>query len=135
MNLTRWVAACSATLALVACAAPTRPNAEPAAAPAVTLPKAASPTPKPGAAAVASSSDEAADPRHENVVRQARLQGYKPRQRDGHTIYCRSEAMVGSRLPETICRDEAQLNNELRNTEDTQQEMLRGHSCADCALK
>ena len=119
-----WVIS-STALALAACApSPTKPDTGGSGAPAAPAAIAAAPGP--------SDQSQALDPAaaHANVIRQAREQGYKPRKTNGDTVYCRSEAVIGSRLEKVVCLTEESLAQVLRNTEDAQQALMRGNTCA-----
>ena len=89
------VALCLVTIASLASepSAPT-PSAAPAALPVTQAPK---------APAAADSSDPAA------IAKTAHSLGYKARQLNGKTVYCKTEAGAGSRLNSTTCLSEDQV--------------------------
>jgi len=62
---------------------------------------------------------------------QEAAKGYKVVQRDGKTLYCRREKVLGSTIPTMQCLSEAQLRLEVENMEE-----LRGRmrSSAKCTL-
>jgi hypothetical protein len=51
--------------------------------------------------------------------RKYRNQGYKPHVMNGETYWCKSESLVGSRLPTTICFSVAQLKWQELQGQDT----------------
>ena len=55
-------------------------------------------------------------------------QGYKPVQRNGVTLYCRKDALTGSRFASEICRTQAQIEQLERQAREDMQ-MSRGQSC------
>lgn len=48
---------------------------------------------------------------------------YKVEEKDGQKLYCRSEVMLGSRLPVQYCITEAQLLERVRSTSDLKRRM------------
>lgn len=57
---------------------------------------------------------------------------YKKTEKDGQTLYCRSEAQLGTRLKKPVCLTDAQLWERIRKAEDVRQEMRKGRG-APCA--
>ena len=44
---------------------------------------------------------------------------YMEVEKDGQTLYCKREKKIGSRLPQYLCMNEAELINQVRTNEDT----------------
>jgi hypothetical protein len=51
--------------------------------------------------------------------------GYKVVQKDGKTLYCKREKVMGSTIPTLQCITEAQLRNQVENTDELRQRMRR----------
>jgi hypothetical protein len=102
-------------------AAPQAPAAPVAAAP----PAAAmAPTPAtPPADSAAAESDTATS--MEKKFREA-AKSYKVVQRDGKTMYCKRERVIGTTIPTMQCMTEAQLRNQVESTEELKRRMRRG---------
>lgn len=49
--------------------------------------------------------------------------GYKPRTRDGQTLYCRKVVVLGSRFPKEICMTQAQLEEHERSNQAMRDDM------------
>jgi len=90
---------CLLTLAVSAAEPQAPPSANPATATASAAPTAAVPA--------ASAAPKADDPAA--LAKAAATQGYKPRQRDGKTVYCRKESKVGTRFESTTCITQEQV--------------------------
>jgi hypothetical protein len=54
-----------------------------------------------------------------------RARGYKPETRGGTTVYCRKEAVLGSRFENKICRSAADLEHNSQAGKDMVQDMQR----------
>jgi hypothetical protein len=52
--------------------------------------------------------------------------GYKVVERDGKTLYCKREKVLGSTIPTLQCLTETQLRNQVENTEELKRRMKRG---------
>ena len=61
---------------------------------------------------------------------QARNRGSTRYQRDGHTVYCRGEAPLGTRFKETTYIPEEALARNLNHEAETQVELNRARTCA-----
>jgi heme A synthase len=122
-NLFVSLALGASTVIIAACAtepAASQSAAAPvaAAAPAV----AAVPVATPSGAAVAESDAASA---MEKKFRDA-ARSYKVVQRDGKTMYCKREKVIGSTIPTMQCLTEAQLRIQVENTEELKRRMNRG---------
>jgi len=107
--VTLWLAASSALLA--ACAsAPQTPSAP-----------AAAPAPAPAQAAAATAEADTAAGLEKRFQEAAR--SYKVVQKDGKTLYCKREKVMGSTIPTLQCITEAQLRNQVENTDELRQRM------------
>jgi len=107
--VTLGLAASSALLA--ACAsAPETPSAP-----------AAAPAPAPAQAAAATAEADTAAGLEKRFQEAAR--SYKVVQKDGKTLYCKREKVMGSTIPTLQCITEAQLRNQVENTDELRQRM------------
>jgi hypothetical protein len=86
--------------------------AEPPSPTASAAPAAAPVTQAPKAPAAAASSDPAA------IAKAAHSLGYKSRQLNGKTVYCKTEAAAGSRLNSTTCLTEEQVTAAGKRSEE-----------------
>lgn len=107
--------AASSTL-LAACASGPATPAAPA--------KTAAPAP---AAAATAEADTAAG--LEKKFQEA-ARGYKVVQKDGKTLYCKREKVMGSTIPTLQCITEAQLRNQVESTDEMRQRMRNRSGCA-----
>src|SRR5687768_9397049 len=57
---------------------------------------------------------------------QETARSYKTVQRDGKTLYCKREKVIGSTIPTMQCYTETQLRNQIEATEETKKRMRRG---------
>ena len=103
---------CGLAAAFIAACASPPPPAAPAAAP-----QAAAPTAK------AAEQDTAAT-LEKKFLDAAR--SYKTVQRDGKTMYCKKEKVIGSTIPTMQCYTESQLRNHIEATEEIKKRMRRG---------
>ncbi|HEY4368774.1 MAG TPA: hypothetical protein VGN07_16185 [Steroidobacteraceae bacterium] len=55
--------------------------------------------------------------------------GYKAREKDGTTLYCRKEVILGSRFPKEMCLTVAQLKDIEERGANQRMEMARGRNC------
>ncbi|HEU5135961.1 MAG TPA: hypothetical protein VFU13_12500 [Steroidobacteraceae bacterium] len=55
--------------------------------------------------------------------------GYKVVQRDGQTLYCKREKVIGTTIPTMQCLTEAQLRNQVENMEELRGRMRSGAKC------
>jgi len=94
--------------ALAACASQPASDA-PAKAPTQAVPASAAPT----AAAAESDTASALEKRFQEAAR-----SYKTVQKDGKTLYCKREKVIGTTIPTMNCITEAQLRNEVENMEE-----------------
>jgi hypothetical protein len=69
---------------------------------AASAPVAATPAPSASDADAAAAAAKKAD---EAQAKRLRSLGYRPEERNGHTIYCKKEALIGSLLPTKTCAD------------------------------
>ncbi len=77
-----------------------------------------------GAVADAPAGDPAAAAKsfgeRDQLLKRARSSGYKTRQKNGETVYCREETPVGTHFPLTNCLTEEQTLTAMRNAIQTQ---------------
>jgi hypothetical protein len=57
---------------------------------------------------------------------QETARSYKTVQRDGKTMYCKREKVIGSTIPTMQCYTETQLRNQIEATEELKKRMRRG---------
>jgi hypothetical protein len=100
---------------LVACAA--QPPAQNAGAP----PAEASVATKPPIKSTEGDTASAMEKKFQDAAR-----SYKTVQRDGKTMYCKRERVIGSTIPTMQCLTEAQLRNQIEATEEIKKRMRRG---------
>lgn len=84
-------------------------------------PSAASKAPLAAANASPSSLQDSANSQDKSL----RARGYKPESRGGTTVYCRKEAVLGSRFENKICRSAAELEHDSQAGKDMVQDMQR----------
>ena len=110
---------------LAGCATPSSTpevsKAAPAAAPAKV---ATAPAPSTGASAA---EDEAAASLEKKFRDAAR--GYKVVQKEGQTLYCKREKLIGTTIPSMRCITEAQLRNEVETMDEVRNKMRSGAKC------
>ena len=96
------------------------------AAPAAPAP-AAAPAPETAPTAAAAEADTAAglEKRFQEAAR-----SYKVVQKDGKTMYCKRERLIGSTIPTLQCITEAQLRIQVENTDETRQRMRNHAGCS-----
>ena len=121
-NLFVSVALGASTVIIAACA--TEPNASQVAAPAVAATPAVAPVPAAAPNGAATAETEAASAMEKKFRDAAR--SYKVVQRDGKTLYCKREKVIGSTIPTMQCLTEAQLRIQVENTEELKRRMNRG---------
>jgi hypothetical protein len=104
---------------LGACAS--QPATTAAAAPAAAVAPAPAATPAPAAATAEAVTAASLEKKFRDAAR-----GYKVVERDGKTLYCKREKVMGSTIPTLQCMTEAQLRTQVENAEELKQRM-RGH--------
>lgn len=88
-------------------------------------PKAAAAQPaQPAQPAVKATEADAASAMERKFQEAAR--SYKTVERDGKTMYCKREKVIGSTIPTMQCYTEAQLRNTVESNEELKQRMRRG---------
>jgi hypothetical protein len=55
--------------------------------------------------------------------------GYKVVERDGKTLYCKREKVIGSTIPTMQCLTESQLRNQVENMDEMRERMRSGSKC------
>jgi hypothetical protein len=55
--------------------------------------------------------------------------GYKVVERDGKTLYCKREKVMGSTIPTLQCMTESQLRNQVETMEDARERMRNSGKC------
>lgn len=55
--------------------------------------------------------------------------GYKVVEKDGKTMYCKSEKTIGTTLPRLVCMTEAQLRNQVETMDEVRNKMRSGAKC------
>lgn len=87
------------------------------------------PAPAKHAEATASTPPTAAEEKDESMQRaefERVAKQYKKTEKDGQTLYCRSEAQLGTRLKKPVCLTDAQLWERIRKAEDVRDQMRKG---------
>jgi hypothetical protein len=54
---------------------------------------------------------------------------YRLVEKDGKTLYCKREKVIGSTIPTNVCLTEAQLRNQVETMEDTRERMRNNGKC------
>ena len=87
-------------------------------------PSAAAPAPAPKSAPAAAAAQTEADTAEglEKKFQDA-ARSYKVVQKDGKTLYCRRERVMGSTIPTLQCITEAQLRNQVESTDELKNRM------------
>jgi hypothetical protein len=107
--------AAAAVALLAACAS--QPAAQTAATPATAPASAAAPP----AQATEGDTASAMEKRFQETAR-----SYKTVQKDGKTMYCKREKVIGTTIPTMQCYTETQLRNQIEATEELKKRMRRG---------
>jgi hypothetical protein len=97
--------------------------------PATTTPAAPAAAPAPAPAAAAEPATKASEAETASAMEkkfQETARSYKTVQRDGKTLYCKREKVIGSTIPTMQCYTETQLRNQIEATEETKKRMRRG---------
>jgi hypothetical protein len=105
---------------LAACAS--QPASAPAPAPASSPP--ASATKAPDSAASEADTASAMEKRFQEAAR-----SYKTVQKDGKTMYCKREKLIGTTIPTMNCISEAELRNQVENMEEYRQRARNSSRC------
>jgi len=103
---------------LVACAS--QPAPEAAATPAKAVAPAAAAV-DPAAKSTEGDTASAMEKKFQDAAR-----SYKTVQKDGKTMYCKRERVIGSTIPTMQCLTETQLRNQIEATEELKKRMRRG---------
>jgi hypothetical protein len=109
-NLVIAAGLAAATALLGACASEPATNAA--------RPPAAAPAPAPTAAAAEADTAAGMEKKFQDAAR-----SYKVVQKDGKTLYCKREKVMGSTIPTLQCISEAQLRIQVENTDEMRQRM------------
>lgn len=99
---------------------------EPAAAPAPVA--AAAPAAAPVSAVAEARPEADAAAQLEKKFQEA-AKGYKVVQKEGKTMYCKKEKVIGSTIPTLQCMTEAQLRLQVEQMDDLRQRMRSGSRC------
>jgi hypothetical protein len=109
--------AAAAVALLAACAS--QPAAQTAATPAAAAAPASAAAPP--AQATEGDTASAMEKRFQETAR-----SYKTVQKDGKTMYCKREKVIGTTIPTMQCYTETQLRNQIEATEELKKRMRRG---------
>jgi hypothetical protein len=91
-----------------------------------TTPTAQAPAPAPAASQPAAKANEADAASAMEKKFQETARSYKTVQKDGKTLYCKREKVIGSTIPTMQCLTETQLRNQIEATEELKKRMRRG---------
>src|SRR5690349_19794192 len=83
-------------------------------------------TPAPAASQPAAKASEADTANAMEKKFQELARSYKTVQKDGKTMYCKREKVIGSTIPTMQCYTETQLRNQIEATEELKKRMRRG---------
>jgi len=112
---------------LAGCATPSSTPETPKTAPAAAPAKVAT-APAPAPSTGASTAEDEAAASLEKKFRDA-ARGYKVVQKDGQTLYCKREKLIGTTIPSMRCITEAQLRNEVETMDEVRNKMRSGAKC------
>ncbi len=93
--------------------------------PAATAPAAQAPAPATAAASAPATTEADTASAMEKKFQEA-ARSYKTVQKDGKTMYCKRERVIGSTIPTMQCLTETQLRNQVEQTEELKRNMRRG---------
>ncbi len=93
-------------------------------APAVAAPAAASAAKAAPAAQTEADTADALEKKFQDAAK-----GYKVVQRDGQTLYCKREKLIGSTIPTLQCMTESQLRNRVENMDEYRERMRNSSKC------
>jgi hypothetical protein len=88
---------------------------------------------KPAAPLADGAATSASNPLTDAQVKKYRSKGYKPVVHDGTTVFCRSEATLGSRLERQVCRTAEQLDEAAQASQDLTRDVQRGGTLSNRA--
>lgn len=107
------------TLLLAACAS------QPAGTPAPAAPRPAASAPQaPDSAASEKDTASAMEKRFQDAAR-----SYKVMQKDGKTLYCKREKLIGTTIPKMVCLTESELRTQVENMEEYRQRQRNSGRC------
>jgi len=122
MAFNKVVLSLCAGICLVVLAACASTPVTPAAAPANT----ATPATTPPTSTTAPAMTEAQTATLMEKKFQEAARGYKTVQKDGKTMYCKRERVIGTTIPTMQCMTESQLRRQVESTEELKNRMRRG---------
>lgn len=128
MKFFRSALVATGVLLVAACASQPASQPAPAAAPAPAAKAAPAASAAPAAAAAASpeAKPEADAAAALEKKFQEAARSYRAVQKDGKTMYCKREKVIGSTIPTMQCYTETQLRNQIEATEELKKRMRRG---------
>lgn len=90
-----------------------------------------SPASSTAATSTTSSAAAVSEPSPE-VVKMALHEGFKPKKRNGITLFCHTDANLGTRFPSEKCCDEAHMKMLVQQREDMRDQMRHPAGCSGC---
>jgi hypothetical protein len=91
---------------------------------------ATAPAAKPADSATAASSEPSPE-----LLKQARREGFKPKKRNGVTLFCQTSAQLGTRFESETCVDETQLKVVVQQREDQRNVLRQQGACTGSNCK
>lgn len=90
-------------------------------------------TPPAAATSSAAASSEASSGPSPELLKKARLAGFKPETQHGATVYCSKEASLGTRFEKKTCYNESQIAQVIEQREQTRMDLKRANTCGGLA--
>jgi hypothetical protein len=104
-------------------------SATPPATPSAAAPAAAAPTTPATAAKPAGSETTASSEPSPEVLKEARREGFKPKKRDGVTLYCFSDRSIGTKFETEKCFDEQHMEMLVQQRQDQRNQLGQPVAC------
>lgn len=88
----------------------------------------------PASKPASSATDASSEPSPE-VLKEARREGFKPKKRNGVTIFCYTDATIGTRFESEKCVDQAQMEMMAQQRQDQRNQLSQPGAChgSDCS--
>lgn len=96
----------------------------------------ASSTTAPSAAAKSDTSTAAPSDSSEpspDTLRMARKEGFKAKKRDGKTLFCYTDASLGTKLPSEKCYNQAEMEQQVQLRREQREQLGHAGACAGAA--
>jgi predicted lipid-binding transport protein (Tim44 family) len=111
----------------------TPPAAAPSASTAATAPAASSNSSAAGSKAASAATANASDEPSPELLKEARREGFKPKKRDGVTMFCYSDASLGTKFVTEKCFDQHHMEMLVQQREDQRNQLRQQGACTGAA--